>query len=1012
MKPLQDKPLQHKSGSELAALTKGRQALACHRLTEASAWLDRACRLAPHNAAIKLLRASSLAGVDDRQASCLLEEIVSAHPTAWTAAWLLAKHAYRIGEVGKAVDLLSNMLSRSVVPVDASFGELAACLAEVSGRPGWTGLSQEGALLLSVASEVWLDGVRLKLRTVPVGDRLFRARLSKNWREACRIEVIRDGRHLLGSPIDVGAQTLVQGFVELALPEGSSSQLCVKGWAWMPGSPHTQPSLRLMASDCQTTLKTFLANEEDFKPSSSDGVAWPRGFTVDVAASQESGPIHVVDFLGRDLFGSPLDIASYRSLNRPAEQPAPVVVGETASQAVVSVSSKARRSATSVRRLQPRRSSSTRSGASRRALSPPVDIVIPVFNGAADFLACLESVRKSRASDYRLVVVDDASRDCVVHDALVEAAEAGAIIMRQPRNKGFPAAVNVGLRHAMMSPGELRDVVLLNPDTLVTPGWLDRMRTAAYASDDIGSVTPMTNDGSIVSYPSPGQATAVADQAETDLIASLFEEAYPGIIVDVPTAVGFCMYIRHDCLTVTGLFREDLFAQGYAEENDWCVRAVQLGWRHVVDAATFVCHIGGRSFGPARQDLMARNLGTLSKLHPGYDANVCSFLKADPLKAVRRNADTVRWRRDTCRQGSAILITHTLGGGVERHVRARSKEVRAQGLRPVVLRPPKEVIDSEFYSELCHVAEEDAKAFPNLLFRWDEETSELLQLLRHEKPRWIEIHHLVGHQPQVLKLPELLGLPYDVVLHDFALVCPRISMCGGKKAYCGEPTDVRECETCVIDNRGRLAEEIGAGALRDRTTKMVAAARRLVAPTHDTARRFSRYVTAARVDVQPWEDDLELSGQVRGVRARAKGEAVRVCVVGAIGEEKGYDVLLACARDAAHRELALSFNVVGHTIDDSQLIDTDRVFVTGYYEEDECLRLIKAQDAAVGFLPSVWPEPWCYALSALWRAALWPVVFDIGGHAERVRRTGKGTLLPIGMPAKQMNDALLALVKG
>ena len=44
----------------------------------------------------------------------------------------------------------------------------------------------------------------------------------------------------------------------------------------------------------------------------------------------------------------------------------------------------------------------------------------------------------------------------------------------------------------------------------------------------------------------------------------------------------------------------------------------------------------------------------------------------------------------------------------------------------------------------------------------------------------------------------------------------------------------------------------------------------------------------------------------------------RVCVIGAIGIHKGYQVLLDCARDAAERRLPLEFVVVGHTIDDRQ----------------------------------------------------------------------------------------------
>ena len=97
--------------------------------------------------------------------------------------------------------------------------------------------------------------------------------------------------------------------------------------------------------------------------------------------------------------------------------------------------------------------------------------------------------------------------------------------------------------------------------------------------------------------------------------------------------------------------------------------------------------------------------------------------------------------------------------------------------------------------------------------------------------------------------------------------------------------------------------------------------------------------------VVPHEDDAALPP----LRAqRRAGERVRICVIGAIGVAKGYDVLLACARDAARRDLPLEFVVVGHSIDDHRLIETGRVFVTGEFGAGEAVTLIQAQDADLG----------------------------------------------------------------
>jgi glycosyltransferase involved in cell wall biosynthesis len=135
---------------------------------------------------------------------------------------------------------------------------------------------------------------------------------------------------------------------------------------------------------------------------------------------------------------------------------------------------------------------------------------------------------------------------------------------------------------------------------------------------------------------------------------------------------------------------------------------------------------------------------------------------------------------------------------------------------------------------------------------------------------------------------------------------------------------------------------------------------------------------------------------------------ISVCVVGGIGVHKGYDILLACARDAARRDLDLEFIVVGHTTDDARMLATGRVFVTGQFEPDEAVGLIAGQNAQLGFVASICPETWCLSLGDIWRAGLPAAAFDIGAPAERIRSTGRGILLPLGLSASAINNALVA----
>ncbi|MBV9538942.1 MAG: glycosyltransferase family 2 protein, partial [Acidisphaera sp.] len=465
---------------------------------------------------------------------------------------------------------------------------------------------------------------------------------------------------------------------------------------------------------------------------------------------------------------------------------------------------------------------------------------------------------------------------------------------------------------------------------------------------------------------------------------------------------------RRECLDEVGPFREDLWAQGYGEENDFSIRARHRGWRHVAVPPAFVAHIGAQSFGAAREHLIARNLDILERLHPGYHALIAAWQMADPLAAARRRLDLARWRGGRSREGAVALITHDAGGGVERVVRARCAAIRADGLRPIVLRP---VMDPAATSAsarstlpgLCSVDDAGGQAFPNLRFAIPAELAELTAVLRADRVRTVELHHTLGHHPALLDIAARLGVEQDVVVHDYAMLCPRISLVGALGRYCGEPTDTAQCDACVAASGAAIEEEIGAAALRARSASVLARSRRIVAPSSDAARRLARYFPDRPADIVPHEDDAAPIA----IDPVAPGRQL-VCVLGGIGVEKGSNVLLACARDAAERNLPLGFVVVGHTIDDASLFATGAAFVTGPYQEAEAVALVRAQRPTLGFLPSIWPETWCFTLTQLWHAGLHVAVFDIGAPAERVRRTGRGWVLPLGLSPPGVNNALLA----
>jgi glycosyltransferase involved in cell wall biosynthesis len=358
---------------------------------------------------------------------------------------------------------------------------------------------------------------------------------------------------------------------------------------------------------------------------------------------------------------------------------------------------------------------------------------------------------------------------------------------------------------------------------------------------------------------------------------------------------------------------------------------------------------------------------------------------------------------------TVILVTHDDGGGVERRVQASVASHAAMGHRAIVLRPAKSPAGST--AVVVTDSRSSGRAddpLPELRFELPREQQTLLRLLRGTEPVRAELHHFLNHDPSVFDTIRALGIPYDTHTHDYAWFCPRIALVGDGDRYCGEPPPAA-CEICVTNNGSYLHEDIRIPALLHRSAGILSGATRIIAPSHDAARRMARHFDGISPVVIPHDDDgaVDDPSPVAPVAG-----TVHVCIAGAIGLHKGFHILLACARDARKRGLDLTFVVAGTTIDDHCLMDTGRVFVTGPYQPDEAVDLIRAQRAALALLPSIWPETWCLALTELWRAGLRVAAFDIGAPAERIRRTGRGFLLPPGLPAPAINDALLNAARG
>lgn len=262
-----------------------------------------------------------------------------------------------------------------------------------------------------------------------------------------------------------------------------------------------------------------------------------------------------------------------------------------------------------------------------------VDIIIPVYNAPRQTEDCINSVLRYTQSDYNLIVIDDASPDPDVGSYLsrLRISEGKRVrVFQNQKNMGFVSTVNHGMAESR------NDVVLLNSDTIVTSGWLEKLQRCAAADNTIGTITPFSNNAEICSFPLFCQTNAIPENPE--MVALAFAANDNPVYPDIPTGVGFCMYITRDLLDTIGYFNEQAFGRGYGEENDFCRRAVKAQYRNVLCDDAYVVHVGSCSFGDEKQVHCERNMQVLRGLHPDYMDVVSDFIARDPIKPVREAA--------------------------------------------------------------------------------------------------------------------------------------------------------------------------------------------------------------------------------------------------------------------------------------------------------------------------------------------------------------------------------------
>ncbi len=613
-----------------------------------------------------------------------------------------------------------------------------------------------------------------------------------------------------------------------------------------------------------------------------------------------------------------------------------------------------------------------------------VDVIVPIYNGYEYLLRLFEDLPKTALS-CRYILVDDKSPDARVQEleqAFVK-QHPGSVLLQNSQNLGFVKSVNRGLAESR------NHVALINTDTELPNGWLERLMQPIFAEEKVASATPYTNSATIFSFPDFCYNNPIYLERDVETLDSYFRKVRPRY-APAPTGVGFCMGMNRAALDEIGVLDEETFGRGFGEENDWCQRAIKKGYRNVQVENLFVYHKHGGSFqSEEKKRLIEEHMELLTKRFPNYNYQVSNFIRRDPNQKVRQLMELLI---DTHEKHSILYFDHSLGGGATSYLNTKKQTHLQEGSCVSVVRYSWKQNNYQFFFENDRgqqVYEFDALRDLFAIGDW----------LHFDE---IYINELVTYprlweaQECIVSFAKEQDASLIMLFHDFFALCPTINLMNDYQQYCGMPPE-EECETCY------LKKGFG-GQYECKTRKEWLAHWKKFLSACSEVRTFSED-TRKRVE-QAFGDGLKLtmiSHQVDYVFPIEKdsktSDTINVGLLGVLAIHKGSDFIKALLKELEARDSRIRIKLIGRVEDGVNMGSSAYFEATGGYQLGELPRLIYENDVDLFLLSSVWPETFSYTAEEVIKMGMPIAAFDLGAPAERIRRYEKGLILQRRDPA-------------
>lgn len=624
-----------------------------------------------------------------------------------------------------------------------------------------------------------------------------------------------------------------------------------------------------------------------------------------------------------------------------------------------------------------------------------IDIIVPIYNAFEYTQECIKSVLKhTDLSLNRLVLINDKSPDKKILPMLLkyksENSDKNIEVVDNEENLGFVKTVNKGM---LLSES---DVILLNSDTEVTKNWIEKITACAYSNEYIATVTPLTNNGTIASVPNFGIDNELPKNMSLDEYSQMIENISAHRYPQLTTGNGFCLFIKRSVIDEIGVFDDETFGKGYGEENDFCYRALDYGYSHVLCDDTFIYHKGTQSFKKenltaSRAALIDKHMALLKAKYPLYVNKTDLFLAINPLKDIQENIDlniALYKKKKILYLVNEWETDMVMTGGTSLHLKDIILANNKNNIASLVLAPDKFDLSrfklylyTDSYAREIANYKTDINQYSQIAYTNNCCIKMLENIFESFKIDILHVHHFLFQSFDAIDIAKKYNIYSVVTLHDLYMICPSINKVY-KDKYC-EYDSSSNCKDCLKKRYG-----LGNDIIENwqKTCKNVLSKFDLrIVPSENTQKLFK--AVYPELDFEVVEHGVEVI-DVSCVKPVKANGCFNVAFVGAMAIHKGGNILKELKNKNVGKDIKI------HLFGKSEipaLYKSNANYINhGPYTRGELPKLLIENGIDLVCIFATWPETYSYTLTECYMAHIPVLTFDLGAVGDRVKKDGLG----------------------